>query len=143
MFARLNLNNVAALNCCQPLRLPLEGAVRRTDGILLKNKYSALRHTSSVSQARHLLLKEKANLTSACIPRQKEALVVVSAVISSGRTQFAPNDIQFTLLFFCGTPYRRIKFSVGLSTKKRRGDPAAAVIFSLSSLLHPLPAPPR
>ena len=62
MFARLNLHIGAALNCCPPLRLPLEGAARRTEGILLKNKYSALRHTSSVSQARHLLLKDKANI---------------------------------------------------------------------------------
>ena len=86
VFARLNLHIGAALNCCPPLRFPLEGAARRTEGILLKNKYSALRHTSSVSQARHLLLKEK-------------AIFYCQQCVLSGRTQFAPNGVQLTLRF--------------------------------------------
>ena len=80
------MHNVAAQNCRSPLGLPLEGAVRRTEGILLKNKHSALRHTSSVSQARHLLLKEK-------------AIFYCQQCVLYGRTQFAPNGVQFPLQF--------------------------------------------
>ena len=53
--------NTAISNRCLPFRLPLEGAVRRTEGVFVKKQTFRLRHTSSVSQARHLLLKEKVN----------------------------------------------------------------------------------
>ena len=90
----LNLHNVAAQNCRSPLGLPLEGAVHRTEGILLKNKYSALRHTSSVSQARHLLLKEK-------------AIFYCQQCVLSGRTQFAPTVIILQCNYFMGRQGRR------------------------------------
>ena len=54
--------SIQLINCCYPLRLPLEGAVRRTEGILLKlHSARGTPHPSRV--ARHLLLKEKADLT--------------------------------------------------------------------------------
>ena len=63
-----------------------EVARRSSDGGLIYQTANCLRHTSSVSQARHLLLKEKANFT-------------VNIVFFNGRTQFDPNGIQFTLRF--------------------------------------------
>ena len=54
--------SIQLINCYYPLRLPLEGAVRRTEGILLKlHSARGTPHPSRV--ARHLLLKEKADLT--------------------------------------------------------------------------------
>ena len=54
--------SIQLINCCYPLRLPLEGAVRRTEGVLLKlHSARGTPHPSRV--ARHLLLKEKADLT--------------------------------------------------------------------------------
>lgn len=62
MLARLNLHIGAALNCCPPLRLPLEGAVRRTEGVPVQNKYPACGAPHPSRYARHLLIKDKANI---------------------------------------------------------------------------------
>ena len=91
MFARLNLHNVVTLNRCPHLRLPLTREL--PGGLRERRSKSQQKFIDFPLQSLRLLLRK------IHLPRQREAKVTIGTVVLSGRTQFAPNIVKFTLRF--------------------------------------------